>query len=386
MAASPTTVFQRLSSSRVLTVFTNDVERAVLEVSFAAEELDPIPTLVLLDWQKAPTLSRELGEIETALADALLSLFPNWHRTAHGKFECHRFPRAELELHLVEARRASPRVSANWFRKAYGRCQKGKPPIFKDMASAPQVKQLTLALDPIRPIFCLSVHSEKASVAKVRGLARASEWLARETGAGVLLIVPEGWSNHSELDPVNYGAAWLDFEAESTVRRAESLQPESGPAHRPMTGAWASPQPSSNDTLTDSGATPRTSRTARAPNVIVQPNPGKPHALSDAEQRLARFLTADPELEPLFEFNQLLHGFCVDLLWRGGRLVVEVDGADHRREEKYFNDRDRDYRLFMSGYATLRICNGEIFSDVERVLSKIRNVVRVRTSSEGVSL
>ncbi len=101
----------------------------------------------------------------------------------------------------------------------------------------------------------------------------------------------------------------------------------------------------------------------------------------------AAFLTADGELAALFEYNQPITVYgdkqcTVDLIWRSGALVVEVDGHEHRREAAFSKDRDRDYRLFMSGYTTLRVTNGEVISNIDAVVNKIRSVVkRLRTPS-----
>ena len=68
--------------------------------------------------------------------------------------------------------------------------------------------------------------------------------------------------------------------------------------------------------------------------------------------------------------------YTVDLIWREGGLVVEIDGSEHRSEAAFSRDRDRDYRVFMSGYTTLRVTNGEVIHDLDGVVSKIRNVVK----------
>src|SRR5690606_28218299 len=110
------------------------------------------------DWDHAPELTRELREIAGALAEAVRSVWPGWHRSAHERFEHRRFPLAERELRLREAQAAAPSLSAGWFREAFARCDKGESPLIADMPLAEQVHQLTLALDPVRPVFCLSVR------------------------------------------------------------------------------------------------------------------------------------------------------------------------------------------------------------------------------------
>jgi very-short-patch-repair endonuclease len=110
---------------------------------------------------------------------------------------------------------------------------------------------------------------------------------------------------------------------------------------------------------------------------------GIPHPLSETEQRLAKALARDGELAPLFGFNQLVDTVRgsrpkVDLLWTGGRLVVELDGyADHGNRAAFMHDRHRDYELTLSGYTVLRLANDEIAQDIEKAVEKIRDIVKL---------
>lgn len=55
--------------------------------------------------------------------------------------------------------------------------------------------------------------------------------------------------------------------------------------------------------------------------------------------------------------------------------MIEIDGDEHCRPYQYNRDRERDYRMYMSGYLTLRITNDEVNANPDAVLEKIRNVV-----------
>jgi very-short-patch-repair endonuclease len=115
---------------------------------------------------------------------------------------------------------------------------------------------------------------------------------------------------------------------------------------------------------------------------------GRPHPLSIVEQKIAKLLGMDKELQSLFVYNQFVAGTSgpkakVDLLWSEGRVVVELDGDEHRRE-KYRADRHRDYELLCAGYLVLRITNAEVLEDATRAIEKIRDVVRIRCASAGV--
>jgi very-short-patch-repair endonuclease len=115
---------------------------------------------------------------------------------------------------------------------------------------------------------------------------------------------------------------------------------------------------------------------------------GRPHPQSLIEQRLSKMIEADVELTSKFVFNARVEDVSlkspkVDLLWAEGRLVIELDGAEHRGRRAYGDDRHRDYELLCAGYAVVRIPNDEIVEDFERTLEKIRTVVRLRRSVNG---
>ena len=55
--------------------------------------------------------------------------------------------------------------------------------------------------------------------------------------------------------------------------------------------------------------------------------------------------------------------------------MVELDGPEHHSQFTYLKDRERDYRLCLSGYTTLRVTNHEVYVDVEAVLQKIKHMV-----------
>ena len=345
-------VLQQAEPARVLTAFCEDVGAARLDLRAGAEDLERVPTLVALEWDRAPTLAAELDEIRDALAQAARSLWPDWYFTAEERFE--RVPPKDRGLpDVVAAATASAaKPSVSWLREVWMKCEQGELPLVARLTSAEQVRQLSLALDPGRLVFALSVASAEATAPRVRGLARAAEWLAHESRSKTILLVPSAWQGHSELDHVTYRAVTLSAPAAAEPAVAAPQQMSSR----------AEPAP------------------AQPVQVLVGPIIGRPHPGSDVEKLLHERLTADAELQSLFEFNQPLKlpdakRYIADLVWRQGGLVIEVDGDEHCRPRKYYLDRDRDYRMFMSGYITLRVTNSEVIANLEQVLTKIRNVV-----------
>jgi len=353
MRSTASDVLDRATPGGVLSAFCEDVDGARLELRAAAEELEPIPTLVALEWAQAPALASEVDEIRDALARAAASLWPDWYITAEQRLERQRLASDPVAGVIEETANAPVHPSASWLREAWRRCSAGRLPLVPRMTAAEQVRQLSRALDPTRLIFALSVASAEATPPRVRAVAHAAEWLAYESQAKTLLLLPRAWQNHLELDHVTYQALTLE-------------PPMAAPAE---------------------GAAPASVRTAAAIalsaseplHVVVGPIIGRPRG--EVETLLHDALIADAELAALFEYNQslILYGekrCTVDLIWRSGALVIEVDGNEHRSEAAFGKDRDRDYRVFMSGYTMLRLTNGEVIHNTSGVLNKIRSVVR----------
>jgi very-short-patch-repair endonuclease len=358
MGAGATDIVNETHSGHVRAVFCHDVPLARRQFRSATEELEPLPTMVALEWARAPSLAHELDEIRDALADAAHSLWPNWYSSAEARFAS--------ALSQVSARDAAASIgmksrgaSASWLKEAWGLAADGKRPALPSMGTTEQVRQLSLAIDPSRLIFCLSVDSETSTPARIRGLARAAEWLAHNSGAKVILLLPLGWSPSAELDHVTYGAVTLAPD-----------EPE------PMLDPWALRG-------VESPSSSKAPVSKLHPVVVVGPIHGKPHPLSEVEQEVDRHLAHDLELKGLFQWNQRLETFgkkhfIVDLVWHEGKLIVEFDGPEHHGHLAYVRDRDRDYRFLMSGYSTLRIPNAEVCANISSVLQKLRNVVSLR--------
>lgn len=353
---STTDVLKRAEPGRVISAFCEDVGLARRQLRVSSEEHRPTPTLVALEWESAPPLARELEEICGALAEAALELWPNWYITAEERFEQVRPADLSLTELTAELAEASILPSASWLREAWELAYQQRAPIVSRISVGEQVRQLSQALDPSRLVFALSVAMPDASPARVRGLARAAEWLAHESRAKIVLLLPRSWQGDSELDHVAYEALSLQADVAPVLELdCYGLQ-----------------------------------QSVDAPvQVVLGPIVGKPHPASVVEKLMQERLLADPEIGVLFEWNRRIEAFgdrqyTVDLVWREGRLVVELDGTEHHRHLAYLKDRDRDYRLLMSGYTTLRVCNDEVHVNVDDVMKKIKNVVqRLKASARN---
>ena len=75
---------------------------------------------------------------------------------------------------------------------------------------------------------------------------------------------------------------------------------------------------------------------------------------------------------PLPETNAMVEGYEVDAVWRGQRLVVELDSrAHHLNPTAFEQDRVRDVTLQLAGYRVLRITWRRLREQPERVVAEL---------------
>lgn len=80
---------------------------------------------------------------------------------------------------------------------------------------------------------------------------------------------------------------------------------------------------------------------------------------------------------PAPEVNVRLLGFEVDFLWRGARVVVEVDGyAYHASRASFHSDRQRDSRLATAGYRVIRLTWNDITKDRLHTIALLSQAIR----------
>ncbi|HUO04234.1 MAG TPA: DUF559 domain-containing protein [Candidatus Binataceae bacterium] len=71
-----------------------------------------------------------------------------------------------------------------------------------------------------------------------------------------------------------------------------------------------------------------------------------------------------------FRRQQLIAPYIVDFYCHRERLVVELDGSPHRRQQGY--DRARDAYLAKYGIRVLRVLNWRVRDDLPAVIEEIR--------------
>jgi hypothetical protein len=349
----------KVEPGRPASVFTDDVADTHNALAQLAESETEPARVVTLSWQRVPPLGNELGLLVTALAKATLELYPSLYglTLSAGK----RWTEADLETAAHEVTRRIPDVLGAACRQILAACHKGEAPNIKKLSNSEQVHQLALAIEPSQLVILIAVHDADASKGSLRALAQGAEWLADNTRARVILVLPTALSTASELDHVTYTACLF-----VTPMKADPVAPPPATA-----------EPSA-----------KTKKGTVEANVFVSPIIGRPHPKSAAELLLCDRIRSDPELAPLFAYNQPIKtryqtNPIVDLLWERGRLVVEIDGQEHCQLVTFIQDRRRDFELFMSGYQVIRFTRFKVLESPEVVLSDIRDAVRFLGTPEN---
>ena len=77
-----------------------------------------------------------------------------------------------------------------------------------------------------------------------------------------------------------------------------------------------------------------------------------------------------------FRRQQVVDGFIVDFYCHGFKVVVEVDGPNHAKQQEA--DQQRDEILRCRGLTILRFANAEVLADLPAVVAAIESACRSR--------
>jgi very-short-patch-repair endonuclease len=72
-----------------------------------------------------------------------------------------------------------------------------------------------------------------------------------------------------------------------------------------------------------------------------------------------------------FKAQHPIDQFIVDFYCHKAKLVIEVDGDNHRYNQEYDEGREAEIKKF--GIKIIRFTNNEIFEDLNNVIKKIRS-------------
>ncbi|MEU8374617.1 DUF559 domain-containing protein [Micromonospora sp. NPDC048894] len=182
--------------------------------------------------------------------------------------------------------------------------------------------------------------------------------------ANLLIEVPAGLDPAGE-QAVVAGAEWL--------------------CHHGRVGVWLAGAPLRHEdrvvtvVLTREAADGQRGPVPTTPPAVV----GRPHPGSATEALLEAALagqswSAGRIWNRYHQPHPLSPAVCLDLLWPDERCVVEIDGPEHCRPDRFEADRQRDVRLQLDGYAVLRFTNARINHDVGAVVHQIGTLIQAR--------
>jgi len=76
-----------------------------------------------------------------------------------------------------------------------------------------------------------------------------------------------------------------------------------------------------------------------------------------------------------FRRQQSIGPYVVDFVSLGRKLILEIDGAQHNKEEVRKRDNKRTARLRRDGYRILRFWDNEVLLNIDGVLENIRQAL-----------
>jgi very-short-patch-repair endonuclease len=294
----------------------------------------------------ASTTEAIVEQVINLLAETARRLWPVWF-TDVSFGGCRGDTLGRLAAGAI-ARSAAEKIaglSPSWTEAAAKLALDNRAPRVIGTLPAIELAQLALAISRCGLVLVADAHTAARTGPNPAAVVHALEWIAQHSQSAVVALFPELPRNEPPFDHIIYGARQV-------IPAVSAIEPDVPGAlgHEPWIAPWR----------------------------------GQPHPLSEIEQRLAKMLAVDLDLEPLFRFNQSIETVRgsrprVDLVWTEGWLVVELEGyPDHGCMRAFIHDRHRDYELTLSGYTVLRLANVEIAQEYGKAIEKIRDLVRLR--------
>ncbi len=77
-----------------------------------------------------------------------------------------------------------------------------------------------------------------------------------------------------------------------------------------------------------------------------------------------------------FRRQHIIGDYIVDFACLSSRLIVEIDGGYHSEPRQAAEDALRTKRLTMMGYRVIRFSNEQITSNIEEVITAIKNNIK----------
>jgi very-short-patch-repair endonuclease len=303
--------------------------------------------------EAVPAANQLINDVVEAMATTARNLWPVWFSDVDFGLG-----RSSVDLAAARERLTTLRqvqgLSPTWGRRALLKVMDGRLPLVPGFPRATQVRQLRLAISKRGLVLVMALSTVERDDAKLASLANAARWLAENARLAVAVLLPSEMEDRPGLAHILY----------DPIR-------------------FVSPPKESNKLSAGLEITLDREPSLASSTIWVWLGEGRTHPKSKGEAKLARALASDPELGPLFNANQSIETVfknrpTVDLLWTQGRVVVEVDGDDHREAYKFAADHRRDFELQISDYAVLRLINHEVLTDTAVAVARIREFVHHR--------
>ncbi|MDF9798633.1 very-short-patch-repair endonuclease [Catalinimonas alkaloidigena] len=93
-----------------------------------------------------------------------------------------------------------------------------------------------------------------------------------------------------------------------------------------------------------------------------------------AETEMWKYLR-ESQLGLKFRRRHPIANYIADFYCHQAKIVVEIDGSIHKLQHIKEYDEGRTYVMEQLGIEVLRFSNEEVFSDIETIVEKIRNVI-----------
>lgn len=366
-----------------------------------------VERVVVCDINTEMTVQTMNYQLVQNIAEAALTMWPDWFATDTSTESSANHVTSVIQTWQQRLKTSETVISQRWLRKADDACRDEVPPIFAEPTLTRQLRNLSRCLAAKSLVVLVRINSRDDSPETKRMLSQVAEWFATASHATTILIL-ESANAATGLDSLPElqlpAVPELVFDIEHHQQSIDSAQQHCDNAINAPTGHA---HENSSETTTPSGQ--RNSHTKdgkaatnRSPNKIskrsnfetrdeytrhnVGPFIGRPHPNSPGEQLMAKALQKDAELLGLFQFNQRIQAvtgsqFIVDLIWKSGRIVIEIDGYRYHSNRPIFqSDRQRDFELLISDYIVLRVTHDEVVGNLPKSIEKIRTLVNWRRS------
>jgi very-short-patch-repair endonuclease len=97
--------------------------------------------------------------------------------------------------------------------------------------------------------------------------------------------------------------------------------------------------------------------------------------MTEAEEKLWKRLSKNQRLNYRFRRQHPIGNFITDFYCHKARLVIEIDGKHHGKQDQALYDAHRTYQLNLLGLNVLRFSNAQVKYNIEKVIDEIERAL-----------